>query len=172
MESEQSVSQVHIINIAGGMEIGQGSYPLYTNAEMRTYSVMGLLMCGDRFGFLPEQEGGVERPVPHLGGWCLMQWPLEGSICLSVDHCSEREEGADVWMRFSSEALEKAFRGASESGTQWEGRVERSGRAGERNLCLWTGVELRRSSGVYHLFAQTSSVCLLRGTLADQKCLL
>ena len=72
-----------------------------------------------------------------------------------------------MWV--SSAAREKDLRGASERETQWDGGF---GRGWERNLWRCTGVELRRSSGVYQRFTQTRSLCLSRGTLADQKCLL
>ena len=82
------------------------------------YLVMGLLMWGKRLGVPRDQEGGVANPVPHLGGLWRTQWPLEGSICLNVDHCSQREEGAEAYTFFSSVAREKDLRGASERGTQ------------------------------------------------------
>lgn len=91
------------------------------------YLVMGLLIWGERLGVLRDQEGGVAKPVPHLGGVWRTQWPLEGSICLSVDHCSQREDGAEAYNSVSSVAREKDLRGASESGTQWDGREERRG---------------------------------------------
>lgn len=92
-----------------------------------THFVMGLLMWENLLGFLDTQDGGAANPVPHLGGVCLAQWPLEGSICLRVDHCSQREDGAELWTRCSSAVLEKDLRGASERGTQWEGREARLG---------------------------------------------
>ena len=57
-------------------------------------------------------------PVPHFGGLGLVQCPLEGSIWRRVDHCSQREDGAEAWTSFSSPALEKDLSGASGRGTQ------------------------------------------------------
>lgn len=84
-----------------------------------TYFVIGLLMCGNCFGVLCDLEGGVAKPVPHLGGMCCIQCPFEGNICLRVDHCSQREEGADeAYTPSSSAARENTLSGASDGGTQ------------------------------------------------------
>ena len=137
-----------------------------------TYLVMGLLMTGNLLGTLFAHVGGVDAPVPHLGGRWQLQWPFEGNICRSVDHSSHRDEGWEVWMRLSSCDLEKDLRGASLlfSGTQWAGRVDKLGCDWARNLWRWAGAELRRSSGVYQRRTQTRSFCRSRGNLADQKC--
>lgn len=56
-----------------------------------------------------------------------MQCPCDGSICLSVDHCSQREDGVDANTPVSSSAREKDLSGASAGGTQWSGTKERLG---------------------------------------------
>ena len=78
-------------------------------------------MCGRQVGLLLDQEGGLANPVPHLGGLWRTQWPMDGSICLRVDHCSQQEDGADAKGSFSSSARENDLRGGSEGGTQWSG---------------------------------------------------
>ena len=93
-------------------------YRLSQSLLLATYFVMGLLMCGKRLGVCWALEGGVAKPVPHLGGMCRTQWPLEGSICLRVDHCSQRDDGAEANTVASSAARENDFSGASEGGTQ------------------------------------------------------
>lgn len=61
-----------------------------------SYLVIGLLMWGRRVSFFVDHVGGVEIPVPHLGWEHRLQCPLEGSICLRVDHSSQREEGEEM----------------------------------------------------------------------------
>ena len=75
-------------------------------------------MCGRCLGVLWDQEGEFAKPVPHFGGPWGTQCPLEGSICLRVDHSSQRENGAEANSPFSSLAREKDLRGASAGGTQ------------------------------------------------------
>lgn len=53
-------------------------------------------MWGRRVSFFVDHVGGVEIPVPHLGWEHRLQCPLEGSICLRVDHSSQREEGEEM----------------------------------------------------------------------------
>ena len=142
-------------------------------------------MCGKRFGRLADCGGGCERSVPHFGGrWC-SQWPFDGNICLRVDHCSQRVEGAHTCMLFSSLARESNLIGGSDSGTQWLGNLWREGTGCSKNLCRCTGAILRLSSGLYHLyygesivqfctyltylFTQTNSFQRSFWTLQDQK---
>ena len=70
------------------------SYPKYS--MILSHSVIGLLMWGKRFRFFVDHVGGVDIPVPHLGWEHRLHCPLEGSICLRVDHSSQREEGEET----------------------------------------------------------------------------
>lgn len=61
--------------------------------------------------------------MPHLSGSVCQLCPFEGSICLNVDHCSHRDDGADTCISFSSFDREKYLIGISGTGIQYVGIV-------------------------------------------------
>ena len=61
--------------------------------------------------------------MPHLGANVCQLCPFDGNICLNVDHCSQRDEGADMCISFSSFDREKYFIGISGTGIQYVGIV-------------------------------------------------
>lgn len=66
----------------------------YYDSEI--YLPMGLLMIGNLLGVVSAYATGNSLPVPQFWGWKRTKYPLDGSICLSVEYSSHRVLGWDL----------------------------------------------------------------------------
>ncbi len=121
---------------------------------MLPYLVIGLFMWGKRSWNCFDIEGGSPRPVPQFGGTIECGRPLEGNICLKVDHSSHLVLGIDG--QTLSFSLICAECGVSRClGTQWLSGAGSCSASGATGLCLGTGAVTRRSVGMYLFVTQT-----------------
>lgn len=60
---------------------------------IQIYLPIGLLMIGNLLGVLSAYATGNSLPVPQFCGWNRTKYPLDGSICLSVEYSSHRVLG-------------------------------------------------------------------------------